>query len=441
MISEQKRQANQRNAQKSTGPRTEAGKAQSRRNAWKHGLTGEGVVVSRPDKVRIKARVAELSGHLQPIDPLEKILVARVAASSVRLEKCVTKEAAENTKCQKRAIKRWQAKHQKGLNAAVERVEQRPAEAVAALTSTSFGCGWLLDEWEALAGILDEEGHWTRELAVQALRLLGQDQAEPLTGAAAWLWQHAMALRPGENGDRQTALAGLREIIADEQDRLEALGDRLWSEQDEPAKDEVEDCAGVVNSESLVRLQRYEHRSEMDMHRNLNQLIGLRKIEPEHQSVERWHKTGKLGKPRRWDGTNWAPNRPYVTNWGGASGVGDEGPGMGDGQPLAADGNQGMEDGRTLVAADSGQEMGHGSDLGPQNQGTGEEGQMTGAVGGENEATETGASREGGCGFVDDQEGYQNAISARPESVLAGSIAFDSWPEPVAEAGDDEASA
>jgi hypothetical protein len=426
MISEQKRLANQRNAQKSTGPKTEEGKAQSRRNAWKHGLTGEGIVVSRPDKVRIKARVAELSGHLQPIDPLEKILVARVAASSVRLEKCVTKEAAENTKCQKRAIKRWQAKHQKGLNAAVERVEQRPAEAVAALTSTSFGCGWLLDEWAALAGILDEEGSWTRELAVQALRLLGHDQAEPLTGAAAWLWQHAMALRPGETGDRQTALAGLREIIADEQDRLEALGDRLWNEQDEPARGEVEDCAGVVNSESLVRLQRYEHRSEMDLHRNLNQLIGLRKIEPEHQSVERWHKTGKLGKSRRWDGTNWAPNRPYVTNWGSDSAVGDGGSGMGDD--------------RTLVAADSGQEMGHGSDSGRQNQGTGEAGRVTDAVGGENEATETGASREGGCGFVDDQEGYQNAISARPESVLAGSIAFDSWPEAVAEAGDDEAS-
>jgi hypothetical protein len=99
-----------------------------------------------------------------------------------------------------------------------------------------------------------------------------------------------------------------------------------------------------------------------------------------------------------------------------------------------------MGDDRTLVAADSGQEMGHGSDSGRQNQGTGEAGRVTDAVGGENEATETGASREGGCGFVDDQEGYQNAISARPESVLAGSIAFDSWPEAVAEAGDDEAS-
>ncbi|HEV3164991.1 MAG TPA: hypothetical protein VGZ22_13255 [Isosphaeraceae bacterium] len=94
-----------------------------------------------------------------------------------------------------------------------------------------------------------------------------------------------------------------------------------------------------------------------------------------------------------------------------------------------------------MVTADSGQEMGRASDPGRENQGTGEAGRVTGAVGGENEATETGASPEGDCGFVDDQQGYQNAIGARPESVLAGSIAFDSWPEAVAEAGDDEASA
>src|SRR5262249_50109860 len=37
-------EANRRNAMKSTGPRTEAGKEQSRRNALRHGLTAETVV-------------------------------------------------------------------------------------------------------------------------------------------------------------------------------------------------------------------------------------------------------------------------------------------------------------------------------------------------------------------------------------------------------------
>jgi hypothetical protein len=38
MTTDRKRRANQRNAQRSTGPRTQAGKARSKQNAWKHGL-------------------------------------------------------------------------------------------------------------------------------------------------------------------------------------------------------------------------------------------------------------------------------------------------------------------------------------------------------------------------------------------------------------------
>lgn len=38
MTTERKRRANHRNAQRSTGPRTSAGKARSKQNAWKHGL-------------------------------------------------------------------------------------------------------------------------------------------------------------------------------------------------------------------------------------------------------------------------------------------------------------------------------------------------------------------------------------------------------------------
>ena len=44
-ISPERLAANRRNAQKSTGPRTAEGKAASRQNAFKHGMTGEGIVL------------------------------------------------------------------------------------------------------------------------------------------------------------------------------------------------------------------------------------------------------------------------------------------------------------------------------------------------------------------------------------------------------------
>jgi hypothetical protein len=42
-------EANRRNAPKSTGPKTEAGKERSRRNAVRHGLTAEAVVGALED--------------------------------------------------------------------------------------------------------------------------------------------------------------------------------------------------------------------------------------------------------------------------------------------------------------------------------------------------------------------------------------------------------
>ena len=46
MATEAQTAANRRNAQNSTGPKTAAGKARSRRNAEKHGLYAESTVIA-----------------------------------------------------------------------------------------------------------------------------------------------------------------------------------------------------------------------------------------------------------------------------------------------------------------------------------------------------------------------------------------------------------
>jgi hypothetical protein len=48
-ISEKKLQANRRNAQKSTGPKTPEGKARSSRNAIKHGLLAQQILIDDDD--------------------------------------------------------------------------------------------------------------------------------------------------------------------------------------------------------------------------------------------------------------------------------------------------------------------------------------------------------------------------------------------------------
>ena len=50
--------ANRSNANMSTDPRSAAGKARSRRNAVKHGLTGAGVALPTEDAAQVEARFA-----------------------------------------------------------------------------------------------------------------------------------------------------------------------------------------------------------------------------------------------------------------------------------------------------------------------------------------------------------------------------------------------
>jgi hypothetical protein len=81
--------ANQNNAQKSTGPRTEEGKERSRRNSYKHGLTGEGVVISIEDAAEIKRRSLAFADELRPTGDLAEALVRRAAFLSVRLDRAM----------------------------------------------------------------------------------------------------------------------------------------------------------------------------------------------------------------------------------------------------------------------------------------------------------------------------------------------------------------
>ena len=81
--------ANQANAQKSTGPKTEAGKEKSRQNSFKHGLTGEGVVMSVDDAAEVARRSVAFKDEFRPSGEVGEALVRRAAFLSVRLDRAM----------------------------------------------------------------------------------------------------------------------------------------------------------------------------------------------------------------------------------------------------------------------------------------------------------------------------------------------------------------
>src|SRR5690242_8096518 len=60
-----RREANRRNAQQSTGPRTAGGKARSRGNALKHGYSGAGLVLHPEDRVSLADRLQEWTEDIE----------------------------------------------------------------------------------------------------------------------------------------------------------------------------------------------------------------------------------------------------------------------------------------------------------------------------------------------------------------------------------------
>jgi len=94
MTSLKQLEANRENAKRSTGPRTEEGKARSRLNSWKHGLAAETLVIGDEDPVQFDQLRAELMEQYDPQLALEGELVERLAGLLWRLRRLPAFEAA-----------------------------------------------------------------------------------------------------------------------------------------------------------------------------------------------------------------------------------------------------------------------------------------------------------------------------------------------------------
>jgi hypothetical protein len=80
MISLRRLEPNRRNALSSTGPRSEAGKRRSRRNAFRHGWTAETVIEALEDAEDYRAFEAAIIGDYDTRTAVECELVVRLAS-------------------------------------------------------------------------------------------------------------------------------------------------------------------------------------------------------------------------------------------------------------------------------------------------------------------------------------------------------------------------
>ena len=86
--------ANRRNAEDSTGPRSEAGKQRSSRNAVRHGLTAETVIEPLEDAEDYAAFEEAIAASFDPETAVERELILRLASLLWRLRRATSIETA-----------------------------------------------------------------------------------------------------------------------------------------------------------------------------------------------------------------------------------------------------------------------------------------------------------------------------------------------------------
>ncbi len=94
MATEKQIEANRRNAQKSTGPKTAEGKAASRFNALNHGLRAERLALPHEDLDEVQAFVDAIVEAIGPSDAVEAELACEVATLSWKLRRAERYEHA-----------------------------------------------------------------------------------------------------------------------------------------------------------------------------------------------------------------------------------------------------------------------------------------------------------------------------------------------------------
>jgi len=149
-------EANRRNAQRSTWPKTDEGKSSARCNALRHGMAALTIVPASPQEnpKRLEELTQEWDSDVQPQNAIERNLVRQGARLSLAIER--------GERIETQMLGAWQRTQIRELGrrllyiAGPEEVKvsrmphwaDDPGLLVSELEESAEGCRWLLERWE-----------------------------------------------------------------------------------------------------------------------------------------------------------------------------------------------------------------------------------------------------------------------------------------------------
>ena len=188
-------EADRLNAQKSTGPKTERGKARAKLNAIAHGMTARTImpVLPQEDPKELEDRTQHAITAMKPRNPLELDLVCRAVRLSWALDRAERAETAHlghqvrmaarsgPETVSARELKKVHELGSKlffqaaiGLGYPESTGDDYPAVIVRRLEESAEGCRWLLARWAELLNVIDCKAAWGDPEIIRFVGLMGK---------------------------------------------------------------------------------------------------------------------------------------------------------------------------------------------------------------------------------------------------------------------------
>jgi len=242
-------------------PTSLEGKARSRRNGCKEGLTGAGIVLPPNASAAVERHEAEYVCVFGPRNAVERELVRQMALGAWRGEELAMRIIQHDARMNAARFANWEQDEQLAAAEFGRRLGDDPEGAVIRLQRSSAGCDWLIGRLRLLGNGLstaDEGGPgctWTDADLALALDLLGRP-AE-LRHLDDWATR-LEALRAQARSGSDEGVTELREILAKEVAELDRRREQAWEGVEQPR---LQDCCSGLEIDlgpDGTRLRRYE---------------------------------------------------------------------------------------------------------------------------------------------------------------------------------------
>jgi hypothetical protein len=299
-------EANRRNAQRSTGPRTAEGKEQSRRNGLKHGLSGAGIVLAPEDADAVERRNEALQAELNPRTTLGEALVRKIATLSIRMERSATQETAAIARRVNHAPDDFDNERFDEAERLFDLLGEEPRINLRKLRKSPEGVDRLILAWQVLRDDLQREPRplWTAGHLERAKNLTGskmdEAQGSTLNNLSKALWGDFGI--PGNREDEEFGIGNdsrkalarqqLIERIDSEIVDLEAHYETLDFELIELDRAQAGDIALFDPSKAATLARRYESEASRGFFQAIKE---LRQVEAE--ALERPAQPAKPATP------------------------------------------------------------------------------------------------------------------------------------------------